>query len=80
VCTVTIYYSWSLASPTTDQIVMSYAVATNPSAINLTINPTTANYCNGSTWVCRTSQVQSFTSISVPANGTITTEDVSVTL
>ncbi len=71
VCTVTINYSWNLASAGTDKIVMSYVASSNPSGTSL---------CGSSTEDCRTSQVQNFITISVPANGTITTENVTVTL
>jgi hypothetical protein len=71
VCTVKINYSWNLASESTDKIALSYVASTNPSG---------TAFCGSSTEDCRTSQVQNFVSISVPANGTITTENIGVTL
>jgi len=66
VCTVEIPYSWNLASASSDKIVLSYSIATSPAGSNLQES--------------RTSQVQNFITISVPANGAITTENIAVTL
>ena len=67
-CTVSILYTWHLATPSTDKITLSYS-ASAPVPVG---NP-------GSS-VTRTSQVQNFVTISVPANGTTTTENIDLVL
>jgi hypothetical protein len=75
-CTMTIPYSWTLASPTTDKIGISYTTnigygyqvtATNGTAV--LVQPVTAR-----------SVIQPVGSIAVPANGATTTETISVTM
>jgi hypothetical protein len=75
-CTMTMPYSWSLASPTTDKIGISYTpsidygyqvTATNGTAV--AVEPIVVR-----------SNEQPFGSIAVPANGATTTETISVTL
>ena len=75
-CTVTLPYSWPLASPSTDKISLSYSAsidygyqvtATNGTAI--VVEPVSARDTS-----------QSFGSISVPVNGATTTENISSTI
>jgi hypothetical protein len=75
-CTVTLPYSWPLASASTDKISLSYSAsidygyqvtATNGTAI--VVEPVSARNTN-----------QSFGSISVPVNGATTTENISATI
>jgi hypothetical protein len=67
-CIVTIHYTWHLASPSKDKITLSYsASAVLPSGTN------------GSTET-RTSQVQNFVTIGVPANGATTTENINIVM
>jgi hypothetical protein len=66
VCSVAINYSWKLASSSTDKIVLSYSLSTSPSS--------------DQNHESRTSQIQNFVTISVPANGTTTTENLAVTI
>jgi hypothetical protein len=67
-CTVSIHYTWHLTSPGQDKITLSYS-ASAPIPVGT----------NGSTET-RTSQVQNFVTISVPANGTTTTENINLVM
>jgi hypothetical protein len=64
-CTVTIPYSWPLATPASDSVGLSYYVtATAPATPNLLLRQTS----------------QPITVITVPANGATTTQDVAATI
>ena len=67
-CTIFIHYTWHLASPGKDKITLSYS-ASAPIPFGT----------NGFTET-RTSQVQNFVTISVPANGTTTTENINLVM
>lgn len=66
-CTVTIPYSWTLGSATTDRVMLSYQISAPVEATATTILPS------------RTS-LQSIGTIAVPANGATTTETVTATI
>ena len=67
-CTTTIPYSWKLGSASTDKLTMSYSI-TSPVAIT----------SGSATYPLRVSS-QSLGSITVPANGTTTTETIAATI
>jgi hypothetical protein len=67
-CTVSIRYTWHLASASTDKVVLSYTVSA----------PIPEGTAGASE--TRTSQVQNFATINVPANGTKTTKNITVVL
>jgi len=75
-CTVTIPYSWTLNSPSTDKIILSYKAQVTEgiqvTATNGTATVVVAGAGRGSS--------QTIPSVLVPANGATTTENVSVTL
>ena len=75
-CSVSMPYSWQLHTPTTDKIILSYKAQTYE-AIQLT-----ASNGTGTTVITTAGRAssQSTAEIPVPADGTITTETVSVTL
>lgn len=60
-CTVSIPYSWLLASPATSQVMLSYNTASEPAGVTR-------------------SQFVSLGTITMPANGVVTTRNVAVTL
>jgi hypothetical protein len=67
-CTVTIPYSWSLVTPSTDIVFLSYTIiAANVSTTSI---PTVALRTTG----------QSLPSIPVPANETTTTQSIAATI
>jgi hypothetical protein len=66
-CAVTIPYSWSLASGSTDKVSLSYNITAPVEATSSTVLPS------------RSSLVENFLTISVPGNGTTTTEAVTAT-
>ena len=67
-CSVSIHYTWHLASPGTDKIALSYSVSAP------------IPYGNPGSNETRTSQVQNFVTINVPAKKTTTTENIHVVL
>ena len=67
-CSVLIHYTWHLASPSTDKIALSYSVSAP------------VPYGNPGSNETRTSQVQNFVTINVPAKKTTTTENIHVVL
>jgi hypothetical protein len=75
-CTVTLPYSWLLSSPASDKITLDYTANLNygfqlaaSNAADTAVEPLSARESD-----------QGIPSISVPASGATTTEDVSVTL
>ena len=75
-CSVSMPYSWLLATPSTDKIVLSYKAQTYQ-ALQVTAENGTAVSV---TSTAGRASSQSPASIAVPANGAITTETVSITL
>jgi hypothetical protein len=69
-CTVTIPYSWELESPTTDTVNLAYDITNSEAALLEVTTPP----------VRETIQNITKPPISIPANGTVTTKDVSVTM
>jgi hypothetical protein len=67
-CSVTIPYSWKLASAATDMVVLNFSL----------ISPVEVGVVTGQ-FPSRTS-IQSLPSVKVPANGAITTETVTATI
>jgi hypothetical protein len=77
-CTSTINYSWPLSSPTTDKISFSNVHANIDYGYQVTATNGTAILVEPV--VGRDANPSSLPSISVPANGATTTEDISITL
>ena len=75
-CTMTIPYSWLLASPATDKIAITYTPSID---YGYQVTATNGTSVAVQPIVVRSAQ-QPFGSISVPANGATTTEDISATL
>ena len=75
-CSVSMPYSWPLATPTTDKIILSFKVQINEA---IQVGATNGTGTSLLITAGRASS-QTLASIPVPANGATTTETVSVTL
>jgi hypothetical protein len=68
-CTVNIPYSWNLVTPTTDKVILAYSITA----------PAEVPPGSPSSLPTRVSEQTRFAAISVPASGSITTENLTVT-